>query len=57
MHEQEIHLHFVEHIIIKFLTIEGIKPDKIIGRLGAQFGKTCLKKCPVYEWYNKFLVG
>jgi hypothetical protein len=42
MAEQEVLSSVAQHLIIKFLTREGLIPSEICTRLEAQFGDECL---------------
>jgi len=57
MSEQEIPSSVAQRIIIKFLTIEGVKPSDILRRLVEQFRNNTLKKTQVYAWHKQFLEG
>jgi hypothetical protein len=44
----------VQHIIMKFLTKEGVIPSEIFTRLQAQFGDECLSQRRVFSWAKSF---
>jgi hypothetical protein len=43
-----------QHIIVKFLTLENMKPAEILVRLRAQFGDETLSRTQVYDWSMSF---
>jgi len=57
MSEREVPPAIAQHIIVKFLTNEGIKPSEILTRLRAQFGDMTLSSTQVYDWASKFKGG
>ena len=57
MSEQKVSVTVEQHIIIKFLTIEGIEPSEILHRLKTQFGEACLSITGVIEWCKTFREG
>ena len=46
-----------QHSVIRFLSIEGVKPIEIHGRMKVQYGDACLSLQQVYEWTRKFMNG
>jgi hypothetical protein len=46
-----------QHIIIKFLTKEGVIPSEIFTRLQANFGDECLSQPRVFSWAKSFREG
>ena len=44
MSEQEVPPSVAQHIVIKFLTNEGVKPSEILTHLKAQFGDPTLSQ-------------
>jgi histone-lysine N-methyltransferase SETMAR len=46
-----------QHIIIKFLTKEGVIPSDIFTRLQARFGDECLLQPGVFSWAKSFREG
>jgi hypothetical protein len=57
MAEQAVPNSVVQHIIIKFLTKEGVNPSEIFTRLQAQFGDECLSQPRVFSWAKSFREG
>jgi hypothetical protein len=51
---QEVPSSVAQHIIIKFLTKEGVIPSEIFTRLQAQFGDECLSQPRVFSWAKSF---
>jgi hypothetical protein len=49
MAEQAVHNSVAQHIIIKFLTKEGVIPSEIFTGLEAQFGDECLSQRKVFS--------
>jgi hypothetical protein len=46
-----------QHIIIKFLTKEGVIPSEIFTRFQSQFGDECLSLPRVFSWAKSFREG
>ena len=57
MSEQKVSVSMEQGIIIKFLTIEGVQPSKILQRLEKQFGEACLYRTRVLEWCKTLREG
>ena len=57
MSEQDVHPSIAQRIIIKFLSLEGVKPAEILRRLTAQFAEKTLSRTQVYDWHKKFSDG
>ena len=57
MTSQGARLSVAQHIIIKFLATEGIKPAKILKRLRAQCDEQTLSKTQVFHRHNNFFSG
>lgn len=57
MSEQEARTSVVQHIIMKLLTQELLKPSEILCRLSAQFEDETLSRTQVYYWNKKILDG
>ncbi|KAJ8962841.1 hypothetical protein NQ318_001241 [Aromia moschata] len=55
MSEQVAPSSVVQRIIIKFLSIEGVRPSEIMTRFQAYFGDETLSKTQLYEWHKRFL--
>jgi transposase len=43
--------------VVRFLFAEGVKPVKIIRRMQAQYGDSCLSRSKIYEWTDHFKKG
>ncbi|XP_075217801.1 histone-lysine N-methyltransferase SETMAR-like [Lycorma delicatula] len=43
--------------VICFLSLEGMKPAKIICRMQQQYGESCLSGSKIYEWIDRFKNG
>jgi histone-lysine N-methyltransferase SETMAR len=56
MSERGVPPAIAQHIIVKFLTNEGVKPSEILTRLRAQFGDMT-SSTQVYNWARKFKGG
>jgi hypothetical protein len=54
---QEVPSSVAQHIIIKFLTKEGVIPSEIFTRFQAQFGDKCLSQPRVFSWAKSFREG
>jgi len=50
MSEQVVPLVVVQHIIVKLLTTENVKPAEILMRLKAQFSNETLLRTQVHDW-------
>jgi histone-lysine N-methyltransferase SETMAR len=57
MSEREVPPAIAQHIIVKFLTNEGVKSSDILTRMRAQFGDMTLSSTQVYDWASKFKGG
>ncbi|KAJ8936702.1 hypothetical protein NQ318_002444 [Aromia moschata] len=54
MSEQVVPSSVAQRNVIKFLSIEGVRPFDILTRLQAQFGDETLSKMQSYEWHKRF---
>jgi len=43
-----------QHMVIKFLVNEGVKPADIYRRLQAQYGDETLSRSKTFEWCKRF---
>lgn len=43
--------------VIRFLALEGEKASKILERMNAVYGASCMSKSRVYEWFQRFKDG
>jgi hypothetical protein len=57
MAEQAVPSSVAQHIIIKFLTKEGVIPSEIFTRLQAKFGDKLLSQPTVFSWAKSFREG
>jgi hypothetical protein len=50
-------LAIAQHILVKFLIIDNVKPAKILMRLRAQLGDERFSGTQVYDWSKSFKEG
>jgi hypothetical protein len=56
MSEQVVPSAVAQRIIVKFITNENVKPDRILTRLTAQFGDETVSRAQAYNWRKSFKV-
>ena len=52
-----MHASVEQRIVIKFLSLEGVKSVEILRQLTAQFAEKTLSTTQVYDWHKKFSDG
>jgi hypothetical protein len=55
--EQVVPSAVVQHIIVKFLTNENVKPAEVLTRFRAQFSDEMIPQIQVYDWSKSFKEG
>lgn len=57
MSEKEVHPSVAQHIIIKFLPHDDVKPAEILQRLTAQFRDETMSMLHVFAWHKQITSG
>ena len=57
MCERKVHTFVEQRIVIKFLSLEGVKHAEILRRLPAQFAEKTLSRIQDYDWHKAISDG
>lgn len=57
MVDNSVNIYVEQHVVMKFLVNEGIKPAEIYRRLQAQYGDETLSHSKTFEWCKRFKDG